>query len=67
MRAWATDSLAWHTDQTTDLKATLSEMNKELLFAHLQVRGLIMGGVETYGIVNVVRGRARCVRAWVGG
>lgn len=37
------------------MRACLSELNKELRFSHLEIRGLNDKGTETYGIVNTVR------------
>lgn len=38
----------------TDVRACLSELNKELRFSHFEIRGLHAKGTETYGIVNTV-------------
>lgn len=39
----------------TDVKACLSELNKELRPCHFEIRGLHEDGKEIYGIVNTVR------------
>lgn len=46
-----------------EVRACLSELNKELRFSHFEIRGLNDTGTETYGIVNTVR----CVRLHVCG